>query len=82
MSQPPGSLPMSPYYFPDVTRNPDGSLTGYFDYRPKDAEEAVTVAKSTDNGASWSTEGEALEQNRATARPLTPTTTAKATPMR
>lgn len=63
VSQPSGSLPMSPYYFPDVTRNADGSLTGYFDYRPKDAEEAVTVARSTDNGASWSTEGEALEQN-------------------
>ncbi len=29
------SLPMSPYYFPDVVRNPDGSLTGYFDYRPE-----------------------------------------------
>jgi hypothetical protein len=61
--QPAGSLPMSPYYFPDVTRNPDGSLTGYFDYRPKDAEEAITVAKSTDDGASWSTEGEALGEN-------------------
>jgi hypothetical protein len=63
VSQPAGSLPMSPYYFPDVVRNADGSLTGYFDYRPKDAEEAITVAKSTDNGASWSTEGEALGEN-------------------
>jgi Bacterial Ig-like domain (group 3)/Putative Ig domain len=62
-SQPAGSLPMSPYYFPDVVRNADGSLTGYFDYRPKDTEEAITVAKSTDNGASWTTEGKALGQN-------------------
>lgn len=61
--QPAGSLPMSPYYFPDVVRNADGSLTGYFDYRPKDADEAITVARSTDNGKSWTSEGEALEQN-------------------
>lgn len=63
VSQPAGSLPMSPYYFPDVVRNADGSLTGYFDYRPKDANEAITVATSTDNGATWTTSGEALEQN-------------------
>ena len=62
--QPAGtSLPFSPYYFPDVVRNADGSLTGYFDYRPKDADEAITVARSTDNGKSWVSEGEALEQN-------------------
>jgi hypothetical protein len=62
--QPAGSaLPMSPYYFPDVVRNGDGSLTGYFDYRPKDAEEAITVAKSTDNGESWTSEGKALGEN-------------------
>ena len=64
VSQPPGStLPFSPYYFPDVVRNPDGSLTGYFDYRPKDADEAITVARSTDNGKTWVAEGKALEQN-------------------
>jgi Putative Ig domain/Bacterial Ig-like domain (group 3) len=57
------ALPFSPYYFPDVVRNADGSLTGYFDYRPKDADEAVTVARSTDNGKTWISEGEALEQN-------------------
>lgn len=64
VSQPAGtSLPFSPYYFPDVVRNPDGSLTGYFDYRPKDADEAITVARSTDDGKTWISEGEALEQN-------------------
>jgi Bacterial Ig-like domain (group 3) len=57
------ALPMSPYYFPDVVRNADGSLTGYFDYRPKDADEAITVARSTDGGRTWTTEGKALEQN-------------------
>jgi hypothetical protein len=65
VSQPAGSvLPFAPYYFPDVVRNADGSLTGYFDYRPKDADEAITVARSTDGGKSWTSEGEALEQNR------------------
>jgi hypothetical protein len=64
VSQPAGStLPFSPYYFPDVVRNADGSLTGYFDYRPKDADEAITVARSTDNGKTWVAEGKALEQN-------------------
>ncbi len=64
VSQPAGTkLPFSPYYFPDVLRNADGSLTGYFDYRPKDADEAITVARSTDNGKTWVAEGKALEQN-------------------
>ncbi len=64
VSQPPNTaLPFSPYYFPDVVRNADGSLTGYFDYRPKDADEAITVARSTDNGKTWTSEGKALEQN-------------------
>ncbi len=63
VSQPSGtSLPFSPYYFPDAVRNADGSLTGYFDYRPKDADEAITVARSTDNGKTWTSEGKALEQ--------------------
>jgi hypothetical protein len=62
--QPAGStLPFSPYYFPDIVRNADGSLTGYFDYRPKDADEAITVARSTDGGKTWVAEGKALEQN-------------------
>jgi hypothetical protein len=64
VSQPAGTkLPFSPYYFPDIVRNSDGSLTGYFDYRPKDADEAITVARSTDNGKTWVAEGKALEQN-------------------
>ncbi len=61
------SLPMSPYYFPFVTQTPGdstpGHLTGYFDYRPKDTEEAIVVAKSTDAGQSWTYEGKALEEN-------------------
>ncbi len=61
--QPGRPLPFAPYYFPDIVRNADGSLTGYFDYRPKDAEEAIVVARSTDNGASWVSEGETLGEN-------------------
>ena len=62
--QPAGTtLPMSPYYFPHIVRNSDGSLTGYFDWRPKDADEAIVTARSTDNGKDWTYEGQALEQN-------------------
>lgn len=62
--QPAGTtLPLAPSYFPHIVRNADGSLTGYFDYRPKDADEALMAAKSTDNGQTWTYEGEALEQN-------------------
>jgi hypothetical protein len=57
------TLPMSPYYFPDVVRNRDGSLTGYFDYRPKDTDEAIVAARSTNGGQSWTYLGQALEQN-------------------
>ncbi len=64
VEQPVGtSLPFAPYYFPYITRNADGSLTGYFDWRPKDADEAIVSATSTDNGKTWSATGEALEQN-------------------
>ncbi len=66
--QPSGTtLPMSPYYFPFVEHTPGASssndLTGYFDYRPKDTDEALVVATSTDNGNTWTYQGEALEQN-------------------
>ncbi|MGA7834124.1 MAG: hypothetical protein WCA31_02850, partial [Acidimicrobiales bacterium] len=34
--QPSGTtLPLAPAYFPHIVANADGSLTGYFDYRPK-----------------------------------------------
>jgi hypothetical protein len=62
--QPAGStLPFAPAYFPHVVENQDGSLTGYFDYRPKDADEALVAARSTDGGKTWTYEGEALEEN-------------------
>jgi hypothetical protein len=53
---------MSPYYFPHIEVNPDGGgLIGFFDYRPKDTDEAVVVATSHDNGAQWTVKTEALE---------------------
>ncbi|HEX9337945.1 MAG TPA: hypothetical protein VF892_18755, partial [Pseudonocardiaceae bacterium] len=65
LRQPVGSkLAMQPYYFPFVTST-DGSKTliGYFDYRPKDTDEAVVTAVSHDHGKTWYYTGEALEQN-------------------
>jgi len=66
--QPSGTtLPFSPYYFPHVVQTPGSpstqDLTGYFDYRPKDADEAIVGATSTDGGNSWTFGGEGLEQN-------------------
>jgi hypothetical protein len=62
--QPAGTtLPFAPEYFPHVVMSADGTLTGYFDYRPKDADEALIAATSTDGGKSWTYQGEALEEN-------------------
>ena len=66
LRQPVGSiLPMSPYYFPFVMRNPNDPnvLTGFFDYRPKDSDEAIVVANSFDNGNTWHFVDEKLELN-------------------
>lgn len=57
------TLPLGPEYFPHVVLNADGSLTGYFDYRPKDEDEAVLAATSTDGGKDWTFDAKALEQN-------------------
>jgi hypothetical protein len=62
--QPAGTtLPFAPEYFPHVVMNSDGTMTGYFDYRPKDADEALIAATSSDGGKSWTYQGEALEEN-------------------
>ncbi len=63
--QPAGTtLPLAPAYFPHIVRTGTNDLTGYFDYRPKDADEAIVMATSVDNGQDWTYQGEALEQNR------------------
>ena len=44
--------PMQPYYFPFVVKR--GSiLEGYFDYRPRNQQEATVVATSSDHGLTW-----------------------------
>ncbi|MEY9876758.1 hypothetical protein ABH931_006269 [Streptacidiphilus sp. MAP12-33] len=59
------TLPMQPYYFPFVTSSDGGDkLTGLFDYRPKDGDEAVVSAVSHNHGRTWTYTGEALEQNQ------------------
>ncbi|WOJ90939.1 hypothetical protein RZS28_06540 [Methylocapsa polymorpha] len=53
---------MQPYYFPFVRRRGD-ILEGFFDYRPRNEQEAAVEAISTDWGASWIFKGEALALN-------------------
>src|SRR5215467_10619420 len=48
----PGTERMQPYYFPVVSGH-GKHLQGYFDYRPKDINEAVAAAWSDDAGQSW-----------------------------
>jgi len=56
-------LPMSPYYFPHTEANPTpgvGGYIGFFDYRPKDSDEAVVIATSPD-AKTWTVQAEGLE---------------------
>jgi hypothetical protein len=53
---------MQPYYFPFVRRRGD-ILEGFFDYRPRNQQEAVVAGISTDWGVSWIFKGEALALN-------------------
>ena len=62
--QPAGTtLPFSPAYFPHVVRNADGSLTGYFDYRPEGRRRGDRGRPLHRQRQDWTYEGEALEQN-------------------
>ncbi len=79
VSEPSGeSLPFSPYYFPDVVLNSDGTLTGYFDYRPKDADEEIHRGKVECQWRQLDGRGHgAATRTRGTAHPVTPMTTAR-----
>lgn len=56
----PGTERMQPYYFPFVTGQ-GANLQGFFDWRPKDTDEAVVSAFSTDGGTSWKFQDKVLE---------------------
>lgn len=56
----PGTERMQPYYFP-VVNGRGKHLQGYFDWRPKDIDEAVAAAFSDDAGHTWTFQQKVLE---------------------
>jgi len=68
----PGTERMEPYYFPFITGQ-GSQLQGYFDYRPKDTNEAVVAAASNDGGVTWNFQSQVLDLNHAPGRVLCPT---------
>ena len=56
----PGTERMQPYYFPFITGQ-GSNLQGYFDWRPKDTDEAVVSAFSSDSGKTWTFQDKVLE---------------------
>jgi hypothetical protein len=67
----PGTNNFAPYFWPFLTGD-DQNMLGYFDYRPRNMEEAVVAARSSDGGRSWSFVQLALDFNpNPTPDPLT-----------
>jgi len=56
----PGTERMQPYYFPSILGH-GRHLQGYFDWRPKDIDEAVVAAESNDAGYTWTFQQKVLE---------------------
>jgi hypothetical protein len=56
----PGTERMQPYYFPFIVGQ-GKHLQGYFDWRPKDTDEAVAAAFSDDAGFTWTFQQKVLE---------------------
>src|SRR5216684_3464835 len=56
----PGTERMQPYYFP-VINGHGMHLQGYFDWRPKDTDEAIAAAFSDDAGFTWTFQQKVLE---------------------
>jgi len=44
--------PMAPFYFPFI-QGSENDLQGYFDWRPKDINEGIVAAHSSDGGQTW-----------------------------
>jgi hypothetical protein len=59
--------PMQPYYFPFIVGH-GLNLHGYFDWRPKDINEGIVAAHSTDGGQSWQFDQIALILTRGLPR--------------
>lgn len=55
---------MQPYYFPMILGS-GNNLQGFFDWRPKDTNEGIVAAKSTDNGLTWTFQQEVLDLTQA-----------------
>lgn len=56
----PGTELMQPYYFP-FTTGVGNNLQGYFDYRPRNINEATVAATSNDAGRTWNFQQKVLE---------------------
>ncbi len=59
---------MQPYYFPFITGRGQ-TLQGYFDYRPKNVNEKLVAASSSDGGQTWTYQQQALELTAACPDP-------------
>lgn len=55
--------PTSPYYFPFVAGS-GLNLQGYFDYRPRNVNEAIVAAVSSDGGQTWTFEDQIENLNQ------------------
>ncbi len=60
-----GTHLMQPYYFPFITGS-GKALDGWFDYRVKDQDEAITHGVSSDGGLTWTLDATKLRLNGAT----------------
>lgn len=65
----PGTERMEPYYFPSIVGH-GNNLQGYFDWRPKDIDEAVVAAISHDAGRTWTFQDKVLELRTKCPSPL------------
>ena len=66
---------MQPYYFPRVF-GVGNNLKGFFDWRPKDMNEAVVAATSSDGGLTWTFQQMAYELDQTCPADTTLTNTA------
>ena len=79
VTQPAGTtLPLAPPTSPTSSGTPT-ALTGYFDYRPKDADEEIVRRHLDRQRVTWTYDSKALEQNPGYCPTGDTLTTARAT---